>query len=136
MRIFEVSVNGKNLCRAGVGEGLLLADVAHFVRQKPTRRDSLRLDVAAVIGPPDQHLLWIDRQLTVGDVVEIRIVDGERVSKFRNTGPIDPAALEKAHQAKLESEAKRLGWKILKPKRSSRRRAPARPGRRPPPGRV
>ena len=136
MRIFEVSLNGKKLCAAGIGEGLLLADIAHFVRQNPNPRDSLRLDVGAVIGPPDQYPHWVGRQLKVGDVVEIRIVEGEKASRFRNTGPADPAALEKAHQAKLERDAKRLGWKIVKPKRSSRRLAPGRPDKTPPPGRA
>jgi hypothetical protein len=73
MRAFEITVNGKTLCVAGVGdEGVLSAVVDWTVSPK---QGDLSLTVGGLIGS-SEHVSWIRREpLALGDEVRVRIVE-------------------------------------------------------------
>jgi hypothetical protein len=52
----------------------------------------------------------------VGDDVRIRIGEAELASKPSRRERADPAFVAKAEEKYLENAAKRLGWKIVKPR--------------------
>jgi len=73
MRAFEIIVNGKTLCVAGVGdEGVLSAVVDWIVSPK---QGDLSLTVGGLIGS-SEHVNWIRREpLALDDEVRVRIVE-------------------------------------------------------------
>jgi hypothetical protein len=124
MRTFEIVLNGKRLCAAGVGDsGVLTAIVTWRFRAgeggnaKNSRRtqDDLRLDVAGLNELTAEDVRWRNRRLRIGDEVRIRICEAERATRPASREQSDPALVEKAEKKYLENAAKRLGWKILKP---------------------
>ena len=82
MTVFDVYVNGRKLCRAGVGkEGVLDAIVswvkltgaaARTARRLRSRVEETRLEVGGLAG--DTHRRWPERNLKTGDRVVIEVV--------------------------------------------------------------
>jgi len=138
MPTFEVSLNGKKLCTAGVGDdGVLTVIVMSQIRGISQRaKEDLRLDVGGLIGSTREYLDWQkQRKLRLGDEIKIKIAEAEVASKPRRREREDPTFGAKAEARYLENAARRLGWKIFRPgSRSTRRPAPGPPGRTPPPG--
>ncbi len=120
MRTFEVSLNGKKLCTAGVGDDGVLTVIVGSVSRKSARRgqEDLWLDVGGLVRSREEGILWQHRRLRCGDEIRVKVAEAEAVSKPRRPKPADPALLAKAHEKNLENEAKRLGWKIVKPNKS------------------
>jgi hypothetical protein len=127
MLTFDVFLNGKRVCTAGVGgEGALTAivrarfDGGEATNRKTSRRvnDELRLYVGGSNNSTSEYIRWQDRRLRVGDEVCIRIGEGELASKPRRRERADPAWVAEAGVKYLEKAAKRLGWAIVKPGRS------------------
>jgi hypothetical protein len=91
MIAFEVSINGQKVSMAGVGmEGLLSAIVTAA---------NLEMNIQVVGIPekknsPSESLMWLNRSLSIGDTVAIKIVESELVdpaktmaAKIKETGP-------------------------------------------------
>ena len=66
---------------------------------------------------------WQNRRLRVGDAVCIRVVEADGASRPTRRERSDPALVEKAEKKYVENIAKRLGWKILKPRRTHKKQA-------------
>jgi hypothetical protein len=127
MLTFDVLLNGKKVCTAGVGgDGGLTAIVSCTIRRgeganrKNSRpvNDESRLYVGGSNNSTAEYIRWQDRRLRVGDEVRIRIGEGELASKPRRRERADPAWVAEAEAKYLEKAAKRLGWTIVKPGRS------------------
>src|SRR5258708_29762698 len=74
MRAFEVSVNGKKLCLAGIGDDGVLTTIVNCV----TRRGAgnLFLEVGGLFSPTGEHVSWINQKpLLVGDEVQVKVVE-------------------------------------------------------------
>jgi hypothetical protein len=134
MRTFEIFLNGRKLCDAGVGDsGVLTAIVTWRFRQgekvKGSRRtqNDLRLDVAGLNELTAEDIRWGNRPLRIGDEVRIRIGETERVTRPASRKRSDPALVEKAEKKYLENAAKRHGWKILKPSQPRTKKLASRP---------
>ncbi|HZQ18154.1 MAG TPA: hypothetical protein VFA90_05485 [Terriglobales bacterium] len=79
MRAFEVSLNGKKLCVAGVGDDGVLVANADWVG-KPGDEE-LFLAVSG-LNNSREHIDWIvQKPLNVGDEVQIRIVEAAEVDE-------------------------------------------------------
>jgi hypothetical protein len=89
MLAFEISLNGKKLCVAGIGDhGVLVAGVDWVVKGE---EGDLFLSVSGLVSPADEHVDWISQeQLKVDDEVRVRIVE--------TTQPDEPA---KRYRSKL-----------------------------------
>ncbi len=118
MLAFEVHINGKKRCTAGVrGPGVLTAALAWVLRERANRsgkRKELNLGVSGLVSRSDEFLEWLQRDLQSGDEVTIRIVEAAKVDKpkKRRRQGATPAQIQGRKQALVRRLAKELGWKV------------------------
>ena len=80
MRAFEISMNGKKLCVAGIGDDGVLSAIMNWVGKGG--RGDLFLEVGGMITPSNQHVSWIPQKpLQVGDEIRIRVVEVDLVDE-------------------------------------------------------
>jgi hypothetical protein len=110
MRAFEIFLNGKRLCLAGVGkDGVLSATITHVPFRK--RRET-KLYVGGIVLPQDEHVFWKESTLSLGDELRLKVVEKERVDAPRERTPRDPAAETRAQKQYVREMAKKFGWKL------------------------
>jgi hypothetical protein len=110
MRAFEISLNGKRLCLAGVGkDGVLSTTITHVPFRK--RRET-RLYVGGITLPQDEHVFWKERILHLGDELRLKVVEKETVDVPRERVRRDHAAEAKAQKRYVRKMAKKFGWKF------------------------
>lgn len=119
MIAFEVSLNGKKACVAGVGEqGVVSASVC-WVRRAAKRPASLSdeelfLDVGGLVSPTEEYVRWLDHRVIVeGDEVLIRVVKASRVSKAKIRRRENPKDRLRSQKRYVRQMAKQFGWKIV-----------------------
>jgi len=116
MRAFQVRLNGKRICLAGIGDdGVLSTTITYtpFGRRRETR-----LYVGGLVLPQDEHVSWKRMFLRVGDEVRLKVVEANTVDKPPVRYPRDRAAEAKAEKRHFRELAKKLGWQIQRiPKR-------------------
>lgn len=121
MRAFKVSLNGKSLCLAGVGERGVLSAIVNWVAGGNWLADDadLFMDVGGIAN--EVHVDWVSqKRLQVGDEVRVKIVDVESVDKPIRERRTHPAETLNAKKRYVRRAAKELGWQIkTRPKRSS-----------------
>jgi hypothetical protein len=109
MRAFNVSLNKKKLCVAGVGERGVLAAIIGWVARD--RGEDLYLNVGGLAN--EEHRDWIKhKRLQVGDEIRVTIVETGSSDKPTSRQRIDPAKDLKAKKNYVRNMAKELGWKI------------------------
>ena len=117
MIAFEVHLNGKKICTAGVGDfGVLTTSLAWrgpqpYQKSGPSVAEYLRLDVGGLVGS-GEHLRWLDRKLKRGDVVSIKVVEVDSADKARERQRSNPAADLRRQKQYARRMAKQLGWKV------------------------
>lgn len=123
MIAFEVSLNGKRISAAGVGDIGVLSTILSWVRRegrntetgKPGRiEEELTLSVGGLMSSTNEHVQWTESALTVGDEVCIRVTELESVDAPRDRRTEDPVEDAKRQQNYVEEMAKRFGWTIQK----------------------
>lgn len=88
MRAFEVYLNHRRLCTAGIGDhGVLNSMVDH---RKGNDLDELFLRVGGLISPTQEVVKWSELKLKAGDEVCIRIVDSDVVDQPQERSPVEP----------------------------------------------
>ena len=105
MTVFDVYLNGRKMCRAGVGnEGVLTALVswAHVQPPRATRtrgraRNETQLQVGGLAH--DTHRTWVGRKLKPGDRVTVSVVKADTFDQ--------PARLESSNPARREEQERR-----------------------------
>lgn len=90
MICFEIQINGKIRCTAGIGKfGVLLASL-HWVKRRPGTKpngvskkewgkEDLFFSVSGLNRQSDMK--WLSRYLKVGDEIAVKIVERTRVDK-------------------------------------------------------
>lgn len=77
----QVALNGKPLCLAGVGNGVLSSEVVWVggkgLSQKALKQ--LRLNVGGLDTVTKEHLCWEARKILVGDEITIKVVKSSKV---------------------------------------------------------
>lgn len=132
MIAFKVSLNGKEVCTAGVREfGVVSANIT-WVRRKPEQsrdgnsiEEELTADVGGLDSSANEHLKWLGRRLHLGDRITVEIVESESVDKPERRYRDDPGKVERAKKRYLESVKKELGGTAT-PVASNTRLAPKR----------
>jgi hypothetical protein len=109
MRAFNISMNGKKLCVAGVGDrGLLSAIVC---RGAGDRDEDLFLHVGGLVN--EEHLDWIDHAcLQIGDEIRVQICEvesGDDPSRKRRRDAPETLDGKKWYIRRI---ARELGWSI------------------------
>jgi hypothetical protein len=112
MRAFEVSLNGKRVCTAGLGDDAVLNVIANHLTGQG--RAETHFNVGGLDCTANEFVDWeFMRKLKRGDKLLIRVVDSDSIDKPRRRKPRDPA--EELRQTKLyvRRMAKQFGWKIV-----------------------
>jgi hypothetical protein len=110
MRAFEIDVNGRRLCVAGIADSGVLSAMLTSVTERG--RNDLNLHVAGLVNPTEEHLIWRDLRLKVGDEVRVTVTDTESVDKARQQHRRDRAEELRSQKHYVRQMAKKLGWVI------------------------
>jgi hypothetical protein len=118
MITFAIAVNGEKLSTAGLdGPGVVTSAVT-WVRGEPKKKGGVAIDylhfrVGGLISRTGTHVLWLKRDLKVGDEVRITVIENKRADKpKKNQIPrTTQLALDKKY---VEARAAKLGWRIQK----------------------
>jgi hypothetical protein len=81
VKAFEVFVNGRRVCMAGVGPDGVLSAILDWVGGGPRHpaEGSFDLHVGGLDSRTDEHVDWSVPEVGVGDEVTIRIVETEDI---------------------------------------------------------
>jgi hypothetical protein len=110
MRAFEVHLNKKRLCLAGIGEdGVLSAILNHVIGEG---RDEVNLRIGGLISPANEHVTWEVVELVTGDEIRIKVVESKVVNKPRMRHQRDLAEEKRSVKRYVRAMAKEFGWKI------------------------
>jgi len=91
MIALEVHLNGEKVCTAGVGElGVLSSIVSwrgtqHYNDGTAPPGASLQLQVSGLTSPSKEHVRWTERNIRMGDRVEIRVIETSAVDLPQKT---------------------------------------------------
>jgi hypothetical protein len=111
MRAFDVSLNGKKLCSAGIGDDGVLSAIVNWVTRKGT--GDLFLEVGGLVSTVDEHVKWVNQKpLQVGDTIQVTVVDAKSVDEPTRKQRPSEAELLKARKRYVRKMAKQFGWKI------------------------
>jgi hypothetical protein len=111
MRAFEVSLNGKKLCLAGVGNHGVLTAIVNWVTDES--RGDLFLQVGGLVSPSDEHVSWENqRPLRTGDTIEVKIIDAESVDAPKKHKRASRTQRFEQQKRYVREMAKQLGWTI------------------------
>jgi hypothetical protein len=108
MRAFEVHLNGKKLCVAGLETGTLLFSVG--CSENKRGRGGIGLGMTGLLLT-QASVRWQQRGLRMNDEVRVKIVETDIVDKFKvlQKAPADERKYEKAYVRRM---AKEFGWTI------------------------
>jgi hypothetical protein len=110
MRAFEISLNGKKICLAGIGDDGVLSTTVTYVPFR--KRQDTRLYVGGLVMPQRDHVRWRQVQLRIGDEVRLKVVETKTVDRPLARFQRDVAAEAEAEKRQIRALAKKLGWKI------------------------
>ena len=120
MKAFVVSLNGKKLCVAGVGDDGVLSAITNIVGNSDG--DELGVRVGGLrTGKANEYVNWVSKRLKVGDEVLVKIVDVPSVDGPIRRKRYNNAVIERAQKRHIRESAKEFGWKIITRKSSERR---------------
>jgi hypothetical protein len=118
MRAFDVHLNGKRLCIAGIGEeGVLTTTINQVVGRE---RDDLFAMIGGLISTADEHVKWRHLKLRVGNEIAVKIIETDRVDKPRKRYHTNSKEDERNSKAYACALAKKYGWKLLTSRRRSK----------------
>jgi hypothetical protein len=78
MICFEIYINGQKVCLAGVGSDGVLSAMATFIASSKSQNTDFRVSgLSKVDAETSQQIEWLDRELSIGDVLTIKVVETE-----------------------------------------------------------
>jgi len=116
MRAFQILLNGKRICLAGIRDDGVLSTTITYVPFR--KRKETRLYVGGLELPENEHVFWKEATLRAGDEVRIKIVDSKTVDKPLNRYPRNLVAEAEAEKRQARKLAKKFGWKIQEGRKS------------------
>jgi hypothetical protein len=109
MRTFEVFLNKKRLCIAGIEADCVLSAIVNYVS---VNRERSHLTVGGLNTEKDEHVRWVNRSVGVGDEIRIRIAKRVRADKPVEHFPRDRSKDMESMKRYVREYAKQLGWEI------------------------
>jgi hypothetical protein len=108
MRAFEIYLNNKKLCVAGLEEGMLLLGVS--CSENKHGRSLVGLDMTGMLLT-QSTVRWQRRVLRMNDEIRVKIVETNKSDKYKvlQKPPGDARKYEKAYVRRM---AKEFGWTI------------------------
>ena len=129
MLVFEVKLNGKKVCNAGLDEPGVVSAILTWVlgdgRHKPKGEERLKIDVGGMVSESGSFIRWFCRPLKRGDRVQIRLLESASADEPSDVQTPPAKALredERRQKKYVRRMAKEWGWKIEIPKRSGQTR--------------
>jgi hypothetical protein len=110
MRAFEVYLNGKPLCVAGIGDDGVLNAMVDYVVGRGRNQQTLR--VGGLISPTGEHVIWKRRRLKIGDEVRVKIVESASIDRPKERHRLDPKEDLKRQKQYVREMVKKFGWKL------------------------
>lgn len=139
MICYEVRLNGRRLCTAGMpGYGVLGVDLSWVKRDPAWRRkgapklaydvEEHHLSVGGLFR--NERLRWVERRIRAGDTLHVRILRRSRADppNARHTKPDPPPdtiAYKKSEAIALERKARRMRKEVARMQASVRRKRTA-----------
>lgn len=78
MICFEIYINKQKVCRAGVGDDGVLSVIVNFKLSDESQRTYCSVGgITKINTKTSQQIEWLDRELSVGDVLTVKIVESE-----------------------------------------------------------
>jgi hypothetical protein len=112
MIAFEVSLNGKLVCTAGIGDFGVLTSILTWVRRRPAysrNGDTVEEELTFEVSGRDsreptasENLTWLSETLDVGDNVSIRIVEVDTADPPLARTRDDPDTIERSRRQYFE----------------------------------
>jgi hypothetical protein len=117
MRAYEVILNGKRLCVAGIaGECVLTAILSQVGKEE-------YFDVGGLVSATQEYPTWVQRRLKVGDEVRVRVLESASADRPKKVRRTDAAQELKGKKSYVRRMAKELGWALNESPGRVRRRA-------------
>jgi hypothetical protein len=117
MRAYEVFLNGKRLCVAGIGsDGYISAYITY--RSEP---DATWIDVVGLENRRKLYVQWTRKNLRTGDELLLKIVDRKSVDKYKVIRRHDEKRDLESMKRDLREKAKALGLEIRKKRKAKKR---------------
>lgn len=110
MRAFEVYLNEKKLCLAGIGDDGVLTAIVDWVTKKG--KGDLSLSVAGLVSPISEHVTWVRKDLRLGDVITVKVTETNSTDKPTKRERTNPAEDLKYRKSYVRALAKQWGWRI------------------------
>ena len=120
MIAFEIYINGKKKCTAGIAGPTALTAALTWISREPAERGrgrpskELNLGVGGMGKRKGEFFEWLQRDLQPGDEVTIRIIEAVKVDKpeKRRLARATPAQIRRRKQSLVRRLAKEIGWKV------------------------
>lgn len=111
MKAFEVHVNGRKVCTAGLGGRGVLNVMIDYVSGES--RDEVALTVGGLVRAMEEHVHWVERQkLQTGDEIQVKVIEAESADNPQRRFSRDAAAELKQQKQYVRQMAKRFGWRV------------------------
>jgi hypothetical protein len=110
MRAFDIRLNGKRICVAGIQKDGVLTTTLTYVPFR--KRRETRLYVGGLEVEKDEHLFWREAILHTGDELRVRIIETKTVDSPAKRFSRDRVAQVEAEKRQVRALAKKFGWKI------------------------
>jgi hypothetical protein len=110
MRAFEVYLNGKRLCVAGIGDNGVLTTIIDHVSGHGRNEQHVR--IGGLVNATDEHVHWGLKRLKTGDEVLVKIVESISVDRPTKRRKRDPKEELKREKQYVKDMARKLGWKL------------------------
>jgi len=108
MRAFEIHLNGKKLCLAGMEHGTLLFSIA--CSENKQGRGAVGLGMTG-LKLNQETVRWQQCAMQLNDEVRIRIIEADAVDKPELLPPA-PRDTRKYEKAAVRTMAKEFGWTV------------------------
>jgi len=118
MLAFEMYLNGKKRCVAGIDEpGVLTTTLTWVLGESGGRRagsERIGVSVSGLVSRTREFADWFQRGVERGDEIFIRVVETKAVDKPKRKRRENPADRRRHQEAYVRRMAKQFGWKLVK----------------------
>ena len=109
--------NSKKKLIAGLDIGVLTTTLYYInrgIESKDIKKSSFELHVGGLQTDLNQHIIWLNKNLKVGDSINIEIIETKKVGRHIKVIKIDDKRELKAKKEYVIKCAKEFGWNIKK----------------------
>jgi hypothetical protein len=114
MIAFEVHINGKKICTAGLDSPGVVSQVLNWVKG-PKGKPYMEFRIGGLVSKTSTNIGWDSRKMKVGDDVRIVLVETKKADKPIHKSKQDKRRILEYKKKNLQRIADELGWKVVKP---------------------